>query len=44
MTLAVVAMRLDITRYMVAYAAVFATSVLFSLAVMLRGPLRAAGG
>ncbi len=44
MTLAVVAMRLDITGYMVAYAAVFATSVLFSLAVMLRGPLRAAGG
>lgn len=44
MTALAVAMRLDITGYMAAYAAVFAGSVLFSIAVMIRGPIRAAGG
>ena len=39
----VVMMRLDITGYMTAYAIVFAVSVLFSVAVMIRGPVAAAG-
>ncbi len=44
MTGIAVAMHLDITGYMAAYAAVFAVSVLFSVVVMIRGPIRAAGG
>jgi len=44
MTAIAVAMRLDITGYMATYAAAFAVSVLFSVAVMIRGPIRAAGG
>jgi O-antigen/teichoic acid export membrane protein len=44
MTAIAYAMQLDIVGYLAAYAAVFAASVLFSLAVMIRGPIRAAGG
>jgi O-antigen/teichoic acid export membrane protein len=44
MTAVAVVMKFDITGYMAAYAAVFAVSVLFSVAVMIRGPIRAAGG
>jgi len=44
MTAIAVMMKFDITGYMTAYAVVFAVSVLFSIAVMVRGPIRAAGG
>lgn len=42
MTAVAFTMRLDIVGYLAAYAAVFGASVLFSLAVMIRGPIRAA--
>jgi O-antigen/teichoic acid export membrane protein len=44
MTAAALALRFDIVGYLAAYAAVFAASVLFSVVVMMRGPIRAAGG
>jgi O-antigen/teichoic acid export membrane protein len=40
MSIATAAMKLDIVGYLTAYAAVFAVSVLFSLFVMIRGPIR----
>jgi O-antigen/teichoic acid export membrane protein len=40
MSIATAAMKLDIVGYLTAYAAVFAVSVLFSLFVMVRGPIR----
>lgn len=42
MTAVAFTMRLDIVGYLAAYAAVFGASVLFSLAVMIRGPIKAA--
>lgn len=42
MTAIAFTMRLDIVGYLAAYAAVFAVSVLVSLAVMIRGPIKAA--
>jgi hypothetical protein len=42
MTAAAFAMKFDIVGYLAAYAAVFGASVLFSLAVMIRGPIKAA--
>lgn len=44
MTAIAVTLRLDITGYMTAYTLVFAVSVLFSVVVMIRCPIRAAGG
>jgi O-antigen/teichoic acid export membrane protein len=43
MTSVAVLMRLDITGYMAGYAAVFVVSVLFSITMMIRGPIAAAG-
>lgn len=43
MTGIAVMMRLDIAGYMAGYAAVFTLSVLFSVAVMIRGPIAVAG-
>ena len=43
MSIVVATMTLDIVGYLTAYAAVFAVSVLFSLFVMVRGPVKAAG-
>ncbi|MDT3686614.1 MAG: hypothetical protein RO009_16400 [Pseudorhodoplanes sp.] len=42
MTAIVLAMRLDITGFLWGYAAIFAVSVAFSVAALIRGPIRAA--
>jgi len=44
MSIVAATMKLDIVGYLTAYAVVFAVSVLFSLAVMIRGPIKTAGG